>query len=207
LLELCNAVGLHDAAVHAGDWSRCPDFSFWKKSLVELDGLALGIVGYGAIGSQVGAIAAAMGMRVSAARAHGPSGGGAVPRAPLERLLVESDVISLHCPLTPENERMLHWERLQTMKPSALVLNTARGRLIDDRDLRRALDQGVIAGAALDVLSSEPPPPDHPLLGARNCIITPHLGWSSLAARRRLLGITVENARALLAGRPINVVG
>lgn len=206
LLELCNAVGQHDTAVHAGEWSRCPDFSFWKRSLLELDGLALGIVGYGAIGSQVGAIAAALGMRVTAASAQGQGGGGAVTRAPLERLLAESDVISLHCPLTPENERLLRWERLGTMKRSALVINTARGGLVDDLDLRRALDQGVIAGAAVDVLSTEPPPPDHPLLGARNCIITPHLGWSSLASRRRLLDITIQNARALLAGQPIHVV-
>jgi len=206
LLELCNAVGLHDAAVRAGEWSAAPDFSFWKKSLLELDGLALGIVGYGAIGSRVAAIASALGMRVSAATAHGPGSHAAVTRVPLERLLAESDVISLHCPLTPQTERLLRWARLCTMKPSALVINTARGGLVDDRDLQRALDQGVIAGAAVDVLSSEPPPPDHPLLSAKNCIITPHLGWSSLAARRRLMSITVDNARALLAGQPIHVV-
>jgi glycerate dehydrogenase len=219
LLELCNAVGLHDAAVHAGDWSRSPDFSFWKKPLIELDGLALGIVGYGAIGSQVAQIGAAFGMRVSAASAHrstsavdqSATGGAAaittaIARLPLERLLAESDVVSLHCPLTPETERLLRWERLSTMKPSALVVNTARGGLIDGLDLQRALNQGLIAGAAVDVLSSEPPPADHPLLSAKNCIITPHLGWTSVAARRRLMSITVENARSLLAGRPIHVV-
>ena len=206
LLELCNAVGLHDAAVHAGEWSRSADFSFWKRPLLELDGLALGIVGYGAIGQKVAAIGATLGLRVTAASAHGPASISEVPRAPLERLLAESDVVSLHCPLTPDSERLLRWERLCTMKPSALVINTARGGLIDDLDLQRALNQGVIAGAAVDVLSSEPPPADHPLLTAKNCIITPHLGWSSVAARRRLMSITVENARCLLAGRPIHVV-
>ncbi len=205
LLELCNAVGLHDAAVHAGEWSRAPDFSFWKKPLIELDGLALGIVGYGAIGSQVAQIGAAFGMRVSAAGAAAASTT-AIARLPLERLLAESDVVSLHCPLTPETERLLRWERLCTMKPSALVVNTARGGLIDGLDLQRALNQGVIAGAAVDVLSNEPPPADHPLLSAKNCIITPHLGWTSVAARRRLMSITVDNARSLLAGRPIHVV-
>jgi glycerate dehydrogenase len=207
LLELCNAVGLHDRAVREGEWSRAPDFSFWKRSLLELDGLALGIVGYGAIGRHVAEIAAALGMSIAAGSAHGGSAQGGVRRMPLERLFAESDVLSLHCPLTPETERLVRWERLRTMKPSALVINTARGGLIDEADLARALNQGLIAGAAVDVLSVEPPPADQPLLGAKNCIVTPHLGWSSLAARRRLLAVSVENTRAILAGRPQNVVG
>jgi glycerate dehydrogenase len=205
LLELCNAVGLHAAAVSAGEWSRAPDFSFWKQPLLELEGRTLGIVGWGAIGQRVGAIARALGMQVSASTSYvGASGN--VNRLPLDQLLAESDVVSLHCPLDQSTERLVRWERLCSMKRGALLLNTARGGLVDEAELRRALDEGVIGGAALDVLSREPPPADHPLLGAKNCIITPHLGWSSLAARQRLTSVTVANARAILDGRPINVV-
>lgn len=208
LFELTNAVGLHDQAVHAGEWVRSPDFCFWKQPVSELEGQVLGIVGYGAIGRRVAAIAKNFGMFVIAAKSSRSSheDDGTVERRPLDALFREADVLSLHCPLTPETDRLIRWERLTTMKPSALLINTARGGLIDEADLAAALERRVIAGAALDVLSSEPPKPDNPLLKAPNCIITPHIAWTSLAARRRLLEVTVDNVRALLAGRPIHVV-
>jgi glycerate dehydrogenase len=209
LLELTNAVGVHDHAVHQGEWAAAPDFTFWKRAAVELDGQVLGIVGYGAIGQRVAAIAASLGMLVIAAARAGVTARSTeegVERRTLEQLFREADVVSLHCPLTPATERLVRRERLLTMKPSALLVNTARGGLVDEVDLANALDHGVISGAALDVLSSEPPGAVNPLLRAKNCIITPHIAWTSLAARRRLLEVTAENVRALLAGRPINVV-
>ncbi|MES1174856.1 MAG: D-2-hydroxyacid dehydrogenase [Myxococcales bacterium] len=210
LLELCHHVGRHDASVHAGDWQRAPDFSYWQSPLLELEGKLLGVVGYGAIGRGVANAARALGMRVCAARLPGrpvpvpePD---SVARLPLDQLLRESDVISLNCPLSPETRHLLSSARLSLMKPTALLLNTARGGLIDEAALRAALDAGVLAGAALDVLSSEPPSADNPLLAAKNCVITPHVAWTSLAARQRLLVTTVENVRAILRGSPIHVV-
>src|SRR4051812_5802327 len=210
LLELCHQVGRHDASVHAGDWQRSPDFSYWHSPLLELEGKLLGIVGYGAIGQGVANAARALGMRVCAARLSGrpdsTSDTSEVPRMDLDRLFGECDVISLHCPLTPETEHLVSRGRLSLMKPTALLINTARGGLIDEGALRVALDSGVLAGAALDVLSSEPPRADNPLLAAQHCVITPHVAWTSLAARRRLLGTTVENVRSILAGVPTHVV-
>jgi glycerate dehydrogenase len=208
LLELCHRVGLHDASVHAGDWQRSVDFSYWKSPLLELSGKRLGIVGYGAIGQRVGAAARALGMDICAARmAHGgstPSGDG-VERLPLDELFRSCDVISLHCPLTPVTSGLVSKARLALLKPSAFLINTARGGLIDERALGSALDSGALAGAALDVLSSEPPRADNPLLYAKNCVITPHVAWTSLPARQRLLQISADNVRALLAGSPIHV--
>ena len=208
LLELCHKIGLHDASVHAGDWQRSPDFSYWKSPLLELFGKTLGIVGYGAIGRRVADAGRALGMQVCAAQlrpgASSPLDG--VPRLPLDELFRKADVVSLHCPLNAATERLVSAERLSLLKPSALLVNTARGGLIDEVALRHALDSGVLAGAALDVLSSEPPRPDHPLLGAKNCVLTPHLAWTSLPARQRLLATTVDNVRGILAGHPIHVV-
>ncbi len=209
LLELCHRVGLHDTSVHAGDWQRSPDFSYWKSALHELEGKRLGIVGYGAIGRRVAAAARALGMVVCAARfAHT-----AASREPddLERLAVDElfrccDVVSLHCPLTAETKLLVSEERLALMKPSAFLINTARGGLIDERALRSSLDSGALAGAALDVLSSEPPRPENPLLAAKNCVITPHVAWTSLPARKRLMQVSVDNVRGLISGAPINVV-
>jgi glycerate dehydrogenase len=208
LLELCHAVGAHSASVHAGDWQRSPDFSYWKSPLLELSGKTLGIVGYGAIGRRVAQAARALGMQVCAAllTAKPESSPESVRRVSLEELFRTADVISLHCPLTKETERLVSAERLLLVKPGALLLNTARGGLIDEAALRAALDSGRLAGAGLDVLSSEPPCADNPLLGAKNCVITPHLAWTSLPSRQRLLGITVDNVRAILAGAPIHVV-
>jgi glycerate dehydrogenase len=206
LLELCHKVGLHDASVHAGDWQRSPDFSYWKSPLLELAGKTLGIVGYGAIGRRVADAARALGMNVCAAQLSPSPAADGVPRLSLDDLFRSADVISLHCPLTPQTAGLVSAERLALLKPSAFLLNTARGGLIDEAALRVALDSGVLAGAALDVLSSEPPAPDHPLLAAKNCVLTPHLAWTSLPARQRLLATTVDNVRGILAGTPMHVV-
>ncbi len=201
LLELCHKVGLHDTSVHAGDWQRSPDFSYWKSPLLELAGKTLGIVGYGAIGRRVADAARALGMSVCAAQLSSSPAGDGVPRLALNELFRRADVISLHCPLTAQTEQLVSAERLALMKPSALLINTARGGLIDEAALRVALDSGVLAGAALDVLSTEPPSPEHPLLAAKNCVLTPHLAWTSLPARQRLLATTVDNVRSILLER------
>jgi glycerate dehydrogenase len=207
MLELSHHVGLHASAVREGEWSRSEDFSFWKEPLVELAEKTLGIVGFGAVGQRVGAIAVAFGMRVLATRsrrlAEPPPG---VEFVELDALFRGSDVVTLHCPLTEQTERLVRRERLETMKEGALLVNTARGGLVDENDLARALETGQLGGAALDVLSSEPPPTDHPLLHAPRCIVTPHQAWTTLAARKRLLAATVKNVAAILAGAPINVV-
>ena len=210
LLEIANAVGEHDAAVHAGEWQRCPDFSFWTRPLLELAGLTMGIVGYGRIGRRVGDVARALGMRVLASARPG----GAIPAATstetwcdLEHLFATADVVTLHCPLTAENERFVNARLLARMKRSAFLINAARGQLVDEAALAAALADGTIAGAGLDVVSEEPIRADNPLLRAPNCVITPHVAWASLAARRRLMATAVENLRAYLAGRPVNLVG
>jgi glycerate dehydrogenase len=208
LLELTQHVGLHSESARSGDWSRSPDFSYWKTPLIELHGLTLGIVGLGAIGHRVALIASALGMKIMATPSRRDAARPPyVTTEPLERVLATSDVLSLHCPLTPETARLVRRENLARMKPSALLLNTARGALVDESDLAWALAEGIIAGAALDVLAVEPPPPDHPLLSAPRCIVTPHQAWTTLAARQRLLAVTVENVRGFLTGTPQNLVG
>jgi glycerate dehydrogenase len=199
LLELARAAGHHGASVRAGDWSRSPDFCYWNSPQLELAGLTLGIVGAGRIGEAVADLGRAFGMNVKvASRAGG--------RDELRQVLQVSDVVSLHCPLTPETQHLLNAETLGWMKPTAFLLNTSRGPLIDEMALARALNDGRIAGAGLDVLSAEPPPSDHPLLSARHCIITPHVAWATSAARARLLQVAVENVRSFLQGQPQHVV-
>ncbi len=212
LMELANRVGRHDHAVHAGEWVASEDFCFTRARLTELDGLTLGIVGLGAIGQAVARVAQAFGMRVVAAssgRSSAPSrptDSAGIERVPLDELFATADVISLHCPLTPENAGLVNAERLAKMKPTAFLLNTGRGGLIDEAALAAALRAGQLAGAGLDVLSSEPPAADNPLLSAPNCIITPHLAWATQAARRRLLATAAENLRAFAQGKTLNVV-
>lgn len=203
LLELTNRVGRHAELVRAGRWSSCPDFCFWEGELVELAGLTLGVVGYGRIGRAVATIGRAFGMRILAWRRNGGDDPECVG---LDRLLRESDVVSLHCPLTAETERLVNAATLATMKPTAFLVNTARGGLVDEAALAAALDAGRLAGAGLDVLAVEPPPASNPLLAARNCIITPHVAWATREARRRLIEITADNVRAFVAGTPRNVV-
>jgi glycerate dehydrogenase len=207
LLELCNHAGLHAKAVRDGEWARSSDWCFWKSSLVELDGKTMGVVGFGRIGRQVAQIADAMGMRIIANDAF-PSNPPPFENfrwAGIEELLGESDVVSLHCPLTPDNRNLINAERLRLMKPTAFLLNTSRGALIADQDLADGLNSGVIAGAGLDVLSMEPPQ-GSPLLSAKNCIVTPHIAWATKEARSRLLNAGVANVRAFLNGQPQNVV-
>ena len=206
LLELTQNVGHHAQTVREGLWSRSIDWCYWDRPLIELDGSILGIVGFGRIGRAVGDLGAALGMKRLAYDALPVAEAGPVKMVDLETLFRQSDVVTLHCPLTPENKGLVNAERLAWMKPTAFLLNTARGPLIDERALADALNSGKLAGAGLDVLAVEPPPADHPLLKARNCIITPHLAWATRAARSRLLNIAVENIRAFLSGRPRNVV-
>lgn len=206
LLELTNLVGKHDRAVHEGAWARSPDFSFTLAPLTELDGLLLGVVGFGAIGRRVAEVARALGMRVQASGVARPGDPPWLSRVELDELFSTSDVVTLHCPLNEQTRGFVNAARLARMKPSALFLNAGRGPLVDEPALADALSRGVIAGAALDVLSEEPPPATHPLLSAPRCVITPHNAWSSLAARRRAMQIAAENVRGLLRGAPQNVV-
>ena len=203
LLELANRTGDHARAVAAGRWTASRDFCFWDTPLVELSGRTLGIVGHGAIGRDVATIARALGMRVIV---HSRRPVADEENVGLDELFARADVVSLHCPLTPATERLVNAERLARMRPSAFLINTGRGGLIDESALADALNRGGIAGAGLDVLSKEPPPADNPLLTARNCLITPHIAWATKAARERLLAITVANIRAFLAGSPQNLV-
>jgi len=208
LLTFCHRVAHHSEAVQAGRWSSSPDWCFWDFPQIELAGKMLGIIGLGRIGHQVGRIADALGMHV---QAHSLSKS-SVPDIPdfrwvdQETLLRTSDVISLNCPLTPETAGLINRETLRLMKPTAILLNASRGGLVVDQDLADALNAGQIAGAGLDVLSTEPPPPDNPLLHAKNVIITPHIAWATREARQRLMTMAVDNVRAFLNGKPQNVV-
>lgn len=205
LLELTQRVGHHSQSVHEGRWSKATSFAYWDYPLIELAGLTMGIVGCGRIGRATAKLAAAFGMYVIGHRAASVDGTAITP-AGLDELFARSDVVSLHCPLTPETAGLVNAERLRLMKPSAFLINTSRGGLIDERALADALNEGRIAGAGLDVLSVEPPPPDNPLLRARNCVITPHNAWATQAARRRLMQTAVDNLQAFAAGVRRNVV-
>lgn len=208
ILEATNHVGLHAASVRDGAWSRSPDWCYWQKPLVELDGLTLGIVGYGSIGKKVAALARAFGMKIVAtSRSAAARTEDGVAFLPLDRLLAESDIVSLHCPLTDDTRNLINAATLARMKTSALLINTSRGPLIAEADLADALRHNRIAGAALDVLSFEPPPPDNPLINAPRCLITPHQAWATRAARQRLLETAAANVQAFLAGHPQNTVG
>jgi glycerate dehydrogenase len=208
LLELTQQVGHHAFTVRKGRWSRTPDFCYWLHPLVELDGLTMGVVGYGKIGQAVARIALGFGMKVVVTdQKLPPTLPAGITAASLEDVLSKSDVISLHCPLTPETEKLVNEASIARMKKGVLLLNTSRGGLVDEAALIAGLESGQIGGAGLDVISVEPPPADHPLLKARNCIVTPHMAWATRAARARLMDIVVDNLRAFLAGEPRNVVG
>ena len=203
LLELCNAVGLHSESVHAGDWSRHPDFCYWKTPQMELFDKTIGIIGYGAIGRAVGKIAEAMGMNVLAYSRTKHKG---TEYVDLETLLAKSDIITLHCPLFPETKHLINKDTLAKMKDGAILLNTARGPLLDENAVADALRSGKLRGAAVDVVDSEPIPISSPLLSAPNCIITPHMAWAPLEARQRILDITYTSIQAFLNGEKKNVV-
>lgn len=208
LLELCLHPGAHSQAVHSGQWEQSPDFSFNVSPLSELSGKTFGIAGYGRIGRRTARIAAAFGMRVlvslrrSSTQAREPD----VEFVEWEELLARSDVVSLHCPLTPDTAGLIGREALEKMKPGALLINTARGGLLDEVAVAEALSSGRLGGAGLDVLSREPPSSENPLIRAPRCVITPHIGWATREARMRLMTQVAENLRAYLEGRPVNVV-
>ncbi len=206
LLELCHHVGVHDAAVRAGEWTAQPHFSLRKTPLVDLEGKTMGLVGQGRIGGRVAQIARGFGMKVIHHCRTRSSGVDGASWRTLDELFAESDVVSLHCPLTPQTAGLVHGDRLKRMKPTAYLINTARGGLVIEQDLADALARGELAGAAVDVTSIEPIRPENPLLSAPRCLITPHIAWASQDARRRLLEATAANIAAFLAGRPINVV-
>ena len=208
ILELTHGVGLHAQSVAAGKWQACEDFCFTERPLMELEGKTLGVIGYGDIGASVARIGLAFGMKVLASKRSwtqaAPEG---VTPASSDEIFAQSDVISLHCPLTDETKNLVGRRTLGLMKPTAFLINTGRGPLIDESALAEALQAGQIGGAGLDVLSVEPPSAGNPLIGAPNCLITPHVGWATREARARLIRQVVANVKAWQAGAPMNVVG
>ncbi len=208
LLELCHHIGEHSDAVKAGEWTSNPDWCFWKYPLVELDGKTMGIIGFGRIGQDTGKIAQALGMKVLAYDSF--------PKKELESetchyvdldtLLKESDVIALHCPLFPDTEGIINKDTIAKMKDGVMIINNSRGPLVVEQDLRDALDSGKVAGAAVDVVSTEPIQMDNPLIGAKNVIITPHISWAPKESRQRLMDIAVDNLKCYVDGKPQNVV-
>jgi glycerate dehydrogenase len=204
LLELCHRVQQHADDVREGGWKKRSEWSYHLSPLTELAGKTMGLIGFGRIGRQVAAIARAFGMEVAASDPMlKPEDG--VESLSIEDVLRRSDAVSLHCPLTPDTRGLINADRLALMKPSAFLINTARGPLIVEQDLADALNGQKLAGAAVDVLPVEPPD-SSPLFGARNCIVTPHIAWATKEARARLMDIAVDNVRAFLAGKPANVV-
>lgn len=208
LLELCHHVGLHSGLVHAGEWQQSPEFCFWRTPLVELAGKKMGIIGFGKIGRRVGELAHAFGMEVLACSRSQTSPPAYTPFSWTDRdeLARNADVITLHCPLTEETRSLVNRRFLERVSPAAFLINTARGSLVVEQDLADALNSDRLAGAAVDVVSAEPIAATNPLLTAKNCLLTPHIAWATLAARKRLLNATVANVAAFLAGRPTNVV-
>ena len=207
LLELCHRIGLHDTLVHQGRWSECPDFCFWDTPQMELAGKTIGIIGFGKIGRAVGRIARAFGMNVLAySRSQCIEGQSIGCYVELDELLQRSDIISLHCPLFPETREIINAQTIARMKDGAILLNTARGPLISEDAVARALHTGKLRGAAMDVVTQEPIPTDSPLLTAPNCILTPHMAWAPTESRARLLNCVADNIRAFLEVHPQNVV-
>jgi len=207
ILELARNAGGHAKSVREGRWSSSKDFCYWDTPQVDLEGLTLGILGLGRIGLAVARIGLAFGMNVVAAgsgKAKEPVAG--IEYVSVDELFRRSDVLSLHCPLTPQTDGIVNATRLATMKPGAFLINTSRGGLVNEKELAEALERGVIAGAGLDVLSSEPPKPENPLLKSKNCLVTPHIAWASSTARARLMKIAEENVRSYVLGKPRNIV-
>lgn len=207
LLNITQHVADHSKVVTEGGWQNSKDFCFWNSPLIELDGLTIGIVGFGNTGSATARIANSFGMKVlaysSKSQEQLPE---YVTKASLDEIFKTSDVVSLHCPLTENTRHLVNAERLAQMKSSAIVINTGRGPLVNDQDLADALNSGKIYAAGIDVLTQEPPRDGNPLIGARNCCITPHIAWATAAARKRLLQIAFDNVRAFAEGKPQNVI-
>jgi glycerate dehydrogenase len=208
LLEMCNHVGAHSEEVGAGAWTRCPDYCFWSYPIIELAGKTMGIIGLGRIGLATARIAMALGMDVLAydqcknAELESES----LRYAELDQLLAEAHVISLHCPLTEKTQEIIRADTIARMRDGVMIVNTARGGLVAEKDLAEALNSGKVRGAALDVLAVEPPVADNPLFAAKNCIVTPHIAWASKESRERLLSIAIDNLQKFLAGEPVNLV-
>lgn len=214
LLEICHHIGDHSRAVHDGKWESSKDFCFWDYPLIELAGKNIGIIGYGRIGKETGRIARALGMNVLAYSRHRAEKGSeetaflkaGFQYAGLDEIYAKSDVITLHCPLFPETKEMINKASISKMKDGVIILNDSRGGLINEEDLKEALDSGKVAAAGVDVVSSEPVRGDNPLLKARNCIMTPHIAWASKESRQRLMDTAVSNLKAFLDGSPVNIV-
>ncbi len=208
ILELTNHVARHHASVYNGEWVKSRHFCYWKSEIRELADMTVGLVGFGDIGRRVGEVVCALGARVIAhtRTPKGPPAWKGFAFVERDALFAEADVISLHCPLTPETERMIDAGVLKMMKQDAVLINTARGQLVDEAALAQALNRGGIAGAGIDVVSVEPMRADNPLLDARNCIMTPHIAWAGRRARKRLLEITARNVRSFVEGSPVNRV-
>ena len=207
LLEICHHIAHHSQSVHEGNWSACADWCYWDYPLIELDGKTAGIIGFGRIGQTTGRIAKAMGMNVLAYDLYPNESGKAIAEyVDLDTLLAKADVIFLHCNLTAENTGMINKETIAKMKDGVILINNSRGQLIDEQDVADALKAGKLGAAGLDVVYTEPIKADNPLLGAKNCIITPHMSWGAKEARQRIMDITVDNVKAYLDGKPINVV-
>ncbi|MBQ7002111.1 MAG: D-2-hydroxyacid dehydrogenase [Oscillospiraceae bacterium] len=207
MLELCHRIGLHNHSVHQGDWTRSTNFCYWLTPQMELAGKTLGIIGFGRIGQAVGALAKAFGMNVIAYnRSQCDEGRAIADYVDLDTLFAQSDFISLHCPQTAQTTNLINAETIAKMKDGAMLINTARGGLVDETALVEALESGKLRGAAVDVVSQEPMKADNPLLSTRKCIITPHIAWAPVESRQRLLDCVVENIRAFLDGKPQNVV-
>ncbi len=206
LFELTNRVSLHARAVREGEWCASPNFCFWKAPLVELQDKTMGIIGFGNIGQAIAQAAQAFGMRVMVCGRRTLELPQGYCQSDFETLLKESDVLSLNVPLTPQTQHLINRDALKKMKPSAYLINTSRGTIVEEEALAEALNSGRLAGAGLDVLSEEPPKPDNPLLTAKNCVITPHIAWAARESRVRLMETVAENIRAYLAGRPQNIV-
>jgi glycerate dehydrogenase len=208
LLELTQHVQRHSDAVMGGKWSKSPDYCFWDYPLIELAGKTIGIIGYGNIGAKVGEIATAFGMNIIGSKRvrNDMSHLKNFRWAEIPELLAQSDVVTVHCPLTPETKGIINKETIRLMKRSAFFINASRGPIMVEEDVADALNNDLIAGAGVDVLSQEPPHGDNPLFKAKNCIITPHIAWATIEARGRLMDITVNNLGAFLSGKPVNAV-
>ena len=207
LLEICHHIGHHDETVHDGKWENCTDWCYWDYPLIELDGKTMGVIGFGRIGQSTGRIAKALGMKVLAFDQFPNDFGKKIADyVDLDTLLKESDVIAVHCPLFPSTQGIINKDNIAKMKDGVILLNNSRGPLVVEQDLADALNSGKIAAAGLDVVSTEPIKGDNPLLKAKNCIITPHISWAPKESRQRIMDCAVENAKAFLAGEPVNVV-
>ena len=207
LLEICHHIGYHSKTVYDGRWADSIDWCYWDYPLIELEGKTIGIIGFGRIGQAEGRIAKALGMNVLAYDLYPNENGRTIAEyVDLYDLYARSDVITLHCNLTPENTGMINNDSISKMKDGVIIINNARGQLVNEQDLTDALNSGKVGGAGLDVVSTEPIRSDNPLLGAKNCIITPHISWAPKESRQRIMDCTAENIKAFIEGKPVHIV-